>query len=215
MDRLFKILGEDRTVYGLDFDAPQEPLDPIQFKATDVRDMPFEDDSLDLVIAVSVIEHIGLENAQVNQPEQPMPNQDGDLDALREINRVLKPGGRLIMTLPYGIVEGLILGSSARCYSTQRLQSINEILEPEILEYYEYQLKNRAQLAVEHKFRSQQKLEMLQKMGLETPSTQQLNPLTNERNFGLVTWRRIPIGHTRAVHQGHSDGVICGVWRSR
>jgi len=45
--------------------------------------LPFKDELFDLVLALDVIEHI-----------------DEDLSAVRELNRVLKPGGRLILTVP-------------------------------------------------------------------------------------------------------------------
>ena len=45
--------------------------------------LPFADGTFDLATALDVIEHI-----------------DDDLGALREINRVLKPGGHLMMTVP-------------------------------------------------------------------------------------------------------------------
>lgn len=51
--------------------------------AGDARDLPFADDSFDRVIASEVLEHI---------PE--------DLLALREIARVLRPGGRVAVTVP-------------------------------------------------------------------------------------------------------------------
>jgi SAM-dependent methyltransferase len=49
----------------------------------DVCDMPFEDATFDLVLATDIIEHV-----------------DDDAKALDEIRRVLKPRGRLIVTVP-------------------------------------------------------------------------------------------------------------------
>lgn len=50
----------------------------------DMLEMQFEDQSFDLVIANHVLEHV-----------------DDDLKALREIHRVLKPGGYAILQTPY------------------------------------------------------------------------------------------------------------------
>jgi SAM-dependent methyltransferase len=52
----------------------------------DGRELPFEDASVDHAYSVSVLEHI------------PEP---GDEEALRELARVTKPGGRVVVTLPY------------------------------------------------------------------------------------------------------------------
>jgi SAM-dependent methyltransferase len=53
------------------------------FRVGDVTRLPYEDESLDLVIASEIIEH--------------MPDPEG---VVEEITRVLKPGGRLILTMP-------------------------------------------------------------------------------------------------------------------
>jgi len=48
-----------------------------------VLEMPFEPDSFDLAVSLDVIEHL-----------------DQDLDALRELRRVVAPGGALLITVP-------------------------------------------------------------------------------------------------------------------
>ncbi|WP_175596112.1 class I SAM-dependent methyltransferase [Thermomonospora catenispora] len=54
----------------------------------DARDLPFPDDSFDKIIASEVLEHI---------PD--------DMSAMRELLRVLKPGGRLAVTVPSWLPE--------------------------------------------------------------------------------------------------------------
>lgn len=49
----------------------------------DITGIPFADGSFDLVLATDVIEHV-----------------DDDMAALREIRRILKPGGRALITVP-------------------------------------------------------------------------------------------------------------------
>jgi len=67
--------------------------------------LPFADDSFDAVTSISVIEHI---------------NNDGDVDLLREMIRVTKPGGSIILTFP---VKGYFDEEyrDTRCYSTQEI----------------------------------------------------------------------------------------------
>ena len=60
--------------------------DNLSFQVADGRALPFEDASFDHAYSVSVLEHI------------PAP---GDEQALRELARVTKPGGRVVVTLPY------------------------------------------------------------------------------------------------------------------
>ncbi len=56
---------------------------PADLARADVRRLPFADNSFDVVTAMDIIEHI-----------------DDDKAASREIFRVLKPGGRLLVTVP-------------------------------------------------------------------------------------------------------------------
>ena len=84
--RMLKELGF-RNVTGLDISE-----DAIAFceakglglvEQGDVCAMPFADDSFDLVLATDVVEHV-----------------EDDAGALREIARVLRPGGTLLLTVP-------------------------------------------------------------------------------------------------------------------
>jgi SAM-dependent methyltransferase len=56
------------------------------FRVSDGRSLPFADASFDHAYSVSVLEHI------------PEP---GDEEALRELARVVRPGGRVVITLPH------------------------------------------------------------------------------------------------------------------
>lgn len=63
------------------------PAGGLRFEHQDVRALTFTDNSFDAVTAISMIEHI---------PDE------GDMEAVRELGRVVKPGGRLVITVPYG-----------------------------------------------------------------------------------------------------------------
>ncbi len=63
-------------------------LGNLDYRIADVRNLEIADETYDRVVSISVIEHI-------------YPLQGGDVRALREIARVLKPGGELILTVPY------------------------------------------------------------------------------------------------------------------
>jgi SAM-dependent methyltransferase len=58
----------------------------LTLQVADGRALPFEDASFDHAYSISVIEHI---------PD------DGDFAALAELARVVKPGGRVLVTMPY------------------------------------------------------------------------------------------------------------------
>lgn len=84
--RMLKELGY-RQVTGLDASpeaarhCEQKGLGRVELG--DVCAMPFADHSFDIVLATDIIEHV-----------------DDDLLALREIRRVLRPGGRALITVP-------------------------------------------------------------------------------------------------------------------
>ncbi len=59
----------------------------LQLEAADGTQLPYPDASFDAAVSISVIEHI---------PD------DGDTAAIRELARVLRPGGTLVLTFPYG-----------------------------------------------------------------------------------------------------------------
>ena len=58
----------------------------LRFDVADGRALPFEDATFDHAYSVSVLEHIG---------------DGGDEQALRELGRVTRPGGRVVVTLPH------------------------------------------------------------------------------------------------------------------
>lgn len=60
--------------------------DRLHLEVQDGRKLTFPDNRFDKVYSISVIEHIP---------------HDGDTDCIREIGRVLRPGGRAILTVPF------------------------------------------------------------------------------------------------------------------
>lgn len=73
-------------------------LTPVQ---ADIRHTPYESDFFDLILCISTIEHVGLDNEGYQSSRSPFTPQ-GDVDALREMFRITKPRGRLLMTMPFG-----------------------------------------------------------------------------------------------------------------
>ncbi len=101
-------------LHGLDIAAPkhltvtdaaglQRPLlAPVQ---GDMRNTPFEDAKFDLIFCVSTIEHVGFDNQRYAPGQLDVPGPTGDCDAIRELCRITKPGGRLLLTVPFGKYE--------------------------------------------------------------------------------------------------------------
>lgn len=202
-------------VHATDYDPPKEPYQRIQFHQADVRRLSLPDNTFDTVLAVSVIEHIGLEAPLVDAQELPTLDQDGDVEAVRELTRVLKPGGRLIMTFPYGLNEGAILSNSARTYTKATIKRFEMILCPILLDYYEYQYRRFASIIHEYPAPLEPVKGWQKWFQKNTPKQKnKLPPVDTLPELpGMVTWRRIPIDQTQAYHNGHVEGILCSVWK--
>jgi hypothetical protein len=76
----------------------------ISYVYEDLRATCYRDGYFDWVVCISTIEHIGLDNTMFYSPDQ--TKREGDqrayLVAIRQLHRVLKPGGTLFLTVPFG-----------------------------------------------------------------------------------------------------------------
>ena len=73
----------------------------------DLRDMDFRDNCFDAVACISTIEHVGMHNTMyTGYTDVDETGKTSEfLLALRELKRVLKPGGTIYVTFPFGQYE--------------------------------------------------------------------------------------------------------------
>lgn len=88
--RGFRVVGVDYNPYP--FVHPN-----LSAARADAMRLPFRSASFGVVLAVSVVEHIGI--GHYGDPEA----ERGDLATVREIARVIRPGGRALITVPFGV----------------------------------------------------------------------------------------------------------------
>jgi SAM-dependent methyltransferase len=119
---------------GLDLAAP--PQSGISGVAGDARALPFRPGAFDLIFAISVIEHIGRDNSKYGVREETI-QEFGDLDAVSGLAALLRPGGRLLVTVPFGRLQdhGWFVQ-----YDLRRIQALVERsgCELTLAEYYAY-----------------------------------------------------------------------------
>lgn len=93
----------------------------------DIRKTEFPNRFFDRVTAVSTIEHVGL--GRYGDPLDP----DGDRKALLEIARILKPQGKLLMTMPFG---RMAVSKLHRVYDKETLKTLVEGFKVEKMELF-------------------------------------------------------------------------------
>ena len=68
----------------------------------DVRHPPIRPRSVGLIFAISVIEHVGRDNTLYVERHKGPQDLEGDFTSARALGDLLSPGGRLLITVPFG-----------------------------------------------------------------------------------------------------------------
>jgi len=104
-------------VTALDLEPPQWPyIHPrLGQQHGDILKTDFRKNHFDLILNCSTVEHVGLSGRYGVTSDNP----DGDLTAMGRLRDLLKPSGRMILTIPVGS-DG-VFPPLARVYGSQRL----------------------------------------------------------------------------------------------
>ncbi len=75
----------------------------ISYVFADLRDLPFRDAYFDCVVCISTLEHVGKDNATYTDDPAYRENHAHDFEkAVRELRRVCRTGGQVLLTVPFG-----------------------------------------------------------------------------------------------------------------
>lgn len=108
-----------------DFRPPNIILSNLEVKHADLFNLFFETGSIKSLSCMHVVEHIGL-----GRYGDPL-DYNGDLKAIKELKRVLKPGGDLLFVVPVG--KPRILFNAHRIYDYEQI--INHFSELRLVEF--------------------------------------------------------------------------------
>jgi SAM-dependent methyltransferase len=108
-ERGHEVVAFDRLPPALDYDHPR--VKPVE---GDVLTHDFGGQSFDLIINCSSVEHVGLAGRYGS-----FDRENGDIEAMGILRGLLKPGGKMVLTIPVG--RDGIFAPQHRVYGEQRL----------------------------------------------------------------------------------------------
>lgn len=118
----------DSQIISVDvIDFPRKSKYGIKYITGNCMDTNLPSGDADVVSMISMLEHVGL-----GRYGDPL-DIDGDMKAMLEARRILKPGGHLILTIPYGYPT--VVYNLHRIYDEGRFRWITKGFTPVVLEY--------------------------------------------------------------------------------
>ena len=110
------LAGLGFKVTGFDFREYPYRVPNFEFRQGSILELPFEKDSFEAATCVSTIEHIG-----IGFYDDPKDNVSSDIKGMSEVRRVLKTGGLLILTVPFGKA---LVNNQQRIYGREGLDKL-------------------------------------------------------------------------------------------
>ncbi len=119
--RMVRNLEPPRDIAGIDISVPSARTRRCyeRFLQASIVSSGIEAGSFDLIWCISALEHFGMDNSSYT--DRFLLLEDMDVQAVKEMMRILARGGRLLITVPYGKYEN---HTWFRNYGADRLRSL-------------------------------------------------------------------------------------------
>ncbi|MDD5013955.1 MAG: hypothetical protein PHW73_02490 [Atribacterota bacterium] len=93
----------------LSYEGFQIKRDTVYYRYGDLRTTSYENDFFDAIACISTLEHIGMNNEllYISSKHNDKNDKSGFLDAMKEFKRILRVGGTLYVTIPFGQYKDL------------------------------------------------------------------------------------------------------------
>ena len=100
----------------------------VSYLYADLRDLPLRDGLYDTIVSVSTLEHVGMDNRHYGAQDGAQANaREQGRRAVAELRRLLAPGGRLLITVPFGRAES---HGWLRQFDSEQLDELIEAARP-------------------------------------------------------------------------------------
>lgn len=93
----------DKKITILNLSPEEDQFSKVSYVVGDIRNLPFDSNSFDLITCISTLEHVGLDNTRYTSKTENLEARPKDFEkAVSELRRVAKPSARVFVTVPFG-----------------------------------------------------------------------------------------------------------------
>ncbi|MBU1663623.1 class I SAM-dependent methyltransferase, partial [Patescibacteria group bacterium] len=129
-DMLYNFLPKEVEINSIDLNNKEIKNNAIKFSIGDIRQTIYPENNFDVITCISTLEHIGVAGRYNSDDDQ-----NGDIKAMLEMKRILKPNGFLLITIPYGLRDVLPIN---KLYNKERLEILLKDFSSVTIEYKKY-----------------------------------------------------------------------------